>query len=139
MSIGSARHRQRKIQSQTARADRKRPRQEPEKPMQAGAREYPAPPFPKQHQRKPGDESRLEPAPMYDAPFYRGSGKLQDKTALITGGDSGIGRSVAVLFAREGADIAIVHLKDEERDAEVTRKRVEAEGRKCILISGDVS
>jgi len=107
--------------------------------MQAGAREYPAPPFPKQHQSKPGQESRLDPAPMYDAPFYRGSGKLQDRVALITGGDSGIGRAVAILFAREGAHIAIVYLKDEELDAEVTKKGVEAEGRKCILIVGDVS
>lgn len=107
--------------------------------MQAGAREYPAPPFPKQHQSKPGAESQLDPAPMYDAPFYRGSGKLQDKVALITGGDSGIGRAVAILFAREGANIAIVHMKEEEHDAAVTRQGVEDEGRKCILIAGDVS
>jgi NAD(P)-dependent dehydrogenase (short-subunit alcohol dehydrogenase family) len=99
--------------------------------MQAGAPEYPAAPFPKQHQSKPRQESRLEPAPFYDAPFYRGSGKLQDKVALITGGDSGIGRAVAILFAREGAHIAIVYVKDEEPDAEATKKGVEAEGRKC--------
>ena len=78
--------------------------------MQAGAREYPAPPFPKQHQRKPGAESVLNPSPMYDAPFYLGSCKLENKVALITRGDSGIGRSVAILFAREGADAAIVFL-----------------------------
>jgi NAD(P)-dependent dehydrogenase (short-subunit alcohol dehydrogenase family) len=76
---------------------------------------------------------------MYDAPFYRGSGKLQDKVAVITGRDSGIGRAVAILFAREGAHIAIVYLRDEERDADVTKKGVEAEARKCILIAGDVS
>jgi NAD(P)-dependent dehydrogenase (short-subunit alcohol dehydrogenase family) len=76
---------------------------------------------------------------MYDAPFYRGSGELQDKVALITGGDSGIGRAVAILFAREAAHIAIVSVKDEERDAEIAKKGVEAEGRKCILIAGDVS
>jgi NAD(P)-dependent dehydrogenase (short-subunit alcohol dehydrogenase family) len=104
---------------------------------QAGARHYPEPPFPKQHQRKPGEEARLEPAPMYDAPYYRGSGKLQDKAAIVTGGDSGIGRSVAVLFAREGADVAIVYLAEHE-DARVTKAAVEKEGRRCHLISGDV-
>jgi hypothetical protein len=88
--------------------------------MQAGASPYPAPPFPEQHQPKPGFEARLDPAPMYDAPFYKGSGKLEDKVALITGADSGIGRPVAVLFAREGCDVAIAYL-DEESDAETTR------------------
>jgi NAD(P)-dependent dehydrogenase (short-subunit alcohol dehydrogenase family) len=75
---------------------------------------------------------------MYDAPFYQGSGKLRDKVAIITGGDSGIGRAVAVLFAREGADIVIVYLT-EDADAKVTKKAVEDEGRQCILMSGDVS
>ncbi|MBO9708975.1 MAG: SDR family oxidoreductase [Caulobacter sp.] len=107
-------------------------------PMQAGARPYPAPPFPEQHQAKPGQEARLDPAPMYDAPFYKGSGKLEGKVALITGADSGIGRAVAVLFAREGADIAIGYL-DEDRDAEATRLAVEMEGRRAILLPGDVA
>lgn len=106
--------------------------------MQAGARDYPAPPFPKQHQPKPGEEFRLDPEPLYDAPFYKGSGKLDGKVALITGADSGIGRAVAVLFAREGADIAIAYLS-EDKDAEQTKKVVEAEGRRAILLSGDVA
>lgn len=105
--------------------------------MQAGARRYPEPPFPKQHQAKPGNEADLSPPPMYDAPYWRGSDKLEGKVALITGGDSGIGRAVAVLFAREGADVAILHLA-EEGDAETVRKAVEAEGRRCIAIAGDV-
>jgi NAD(P)-dependent dehydrogenase (short-subunit alcohol dehydrogenase family) len=106
--------------------------------VQAGARKYPEPPFPKQHQPKPGDEAKLDPAPMYDAPYYKGSEKLKDKVAIVTGGDSGIGRAVAVLFAREGADVAIVYLSEHE-DAEETKRAVEAEGRKAYLISGDVS
>jgi NAD(P)-dependent dehydrogenase (short-subunit alcohol dehydrogenase family) len=106
--------------------------------MQAGARIYPAPPFPEQHQAKPGQEAALDPAPMYDAPYYEGSGKLRDKVALITGADSGIGRAVAVLFAREGCDIAAAFLTETE-DARTTKAAVEKEGRRCILISGDVA
>jgi NAD(P)-dependent dehydrogenase (short-subunit alcohol dehydrogenase family) len=128
----------RRIQSQVARADKSRPRRELDGAMQVGGRKYPEPPFPKQHLPKPGRESNLDPAPLYDAPFYQGSGKLRDKVALITGGDSGIGRAVAVLFAREGADVAIVYL-DEDADAKVTQSAIEAEGRRCILIAGDVS
>jgi NAD(P)-dependent dehydrogenase (short-subunit alcohol dehydrogenase family) len=106
--------------------------------MQAGQRTYPKPPLPRQHLRKPGREAELELAPMYEAPEYHGSGKLQDMAALITGGDSGIGRAVAVLYAREGADVAIVYLNEHE-DAEETKRAVEAEGRECLLISGDVT
>ena len=106
--------------------------------MQAGARKYPEPPFPKQHQSKPGDEATLDPAPMYDAPYWRGSGKLEGFAALITGADSGIGRAVAVLFAREGCDVAVAYLT-EKKDAEETKRAVEAEGRRCVLISGDVA
>ena len=127
-----------KIQKQVAHADKRHRPKKPNGAMQAGARLYPVPPFPKQHQRKPGSEEQLEPSPYYDAPFYLGSQKLRDRVALITGGDSGIGRSVAIFFAREGADIAIAYL-DEHQDAKETKKGVEAEGRKCILISGDVS
>lgn len=99
----------------------------------------PKPPYPKQHQERPGLESKIEPRPRYQAPLYRGSEKLKDKVALITGGDSGIGRAVSVLFAREGADVAIVYLPEEQRDAEETRSAVESEGRACLLIPGDVS
>ena len=98
----------------------------------------PKPPFPPQHQPKPGLEAELEPRPRYEAPNYRGSGKLKDRVALITGGDSGIGRAVAVLYAREGADVAIVYLPEEQRDADETRAAVEAEGRNCLLVPGDV-
>lgn len=106
-------------------------------PAPGPQRDEPAPPLPAQHQKKPGHEAALDPAPRYAAPHYRGSGKLQNRVALITGGDSGIGRAVAVLYAREGADVAIVYLSEHE-DARVTQAEVEREGRRCLLIPGDV-
>jgi NAD(P)-dependent dehydrogenase (short-subunit alcohol dehydrogenase family) len=136
--IGRAVGRQRAVQRQVARADRERPPKKQEGAMQAGARRYPEPPMPRQHERKPGAERDVDPAPMFEAPYYRGSSKLEGQVALITGGDSGIGRAVAVLFAREGADVAIQYLC-EHADAEETRAAVEREGRRAILIPGDVS
>jgi NAD(P)-dependent dehydrogenase (short-subunit alcohol dehydrogenase family) len=106
------------------------------KPVQAGATEEPAR-MPAQHVAKPGRESELELAPRFMAPDYEGSNKLRDRVAIVTGGDSGIGRAVAVLFAREGADVAIVYL-DSHGDAEETKRHVGAEGRRCLLVAGDV-
>jgi NAD(P)-dependent dehydrogenase (short-subunit alcohol dehydrogenase family) len=94
--------------------------------------------MPAQHQRKPGIESRLDPRPRYEAPSYKGAGKLNRKVALITGADSGIGRAVAVLFAREGADVAFTYLPEEESDARETIEAIEAEGRTAVSISGDL-
>jgi NAD(P)-dependent dehydrogenase (short-subunit alcohol dehydrogenase family) len=98
----------------------------------------PKPPFPEQHQEWPGIEERMTPKPKFEAPRYRASGKLENRVALITGGDSGIGRAVSVLFAREGADVAIVYVPQEEEDAQVTAEAVRKEGRKCLTIPGDV-
>lgn len=96
-------------------------------------------PFAKQKQRGVGLESKLDPKPRYEAPKYKPAGKLEGKCALITGGDSGIGRAVAVIYAREGADVAISYLPEEQSDAEKTRKAVEAEGRRCVLLPGDLA
>lgn len=135
-----AAERQRKLQESIAGADEQRKGKEEKEQgaMQAGARVYPEPPMEKTSLAKPGTEALLQQQPMCDAPYYKGSDKLKDKVAIITGGDSGIGRAVAVLFAREGADVAIIYLS-EHGDAQETKRMVEQEGRKCLLISGDVS
>ncbi len=136
MSSSAAIRKQKDIQQEVAEADARTP-EPPRHAMQAGARLYPEPPFPKQHQPKPGHEHKLDPAPLYDAPYYEGSGKLRDKVALISGGDSGIGRAVAVLFAREGADVAIIHV-GEDIDAKETAEAIEKEGRRALVLKGDV-
>ncbi len=134
---------QRRLQRQanakeaTEKPGSKRGKAEADQAVQAGERRQPTNPMPRQQLRKPGLESDLELAPRYQAPDYRGSGKLDGKVALITGGDSGIGRAVAVLYAREGADVAIVYLC-EHGDAKTTLEAVEAEGQRCLLIPGDV-
>ncbi len=93
---------------------------------------------PPQHQdQQPGIEAEMTPRPRSEDPAYRGSGKLQGKVALITGGDSGIGRAVAIYFAKEGADVAISYL-NEEQDAQETKRQVEEEGRRCVTIAGDI-
>jgi len=131
--------RERAIQREVDRAEKAAGKGKAKKPqaMQTGACAYPTS-FPKQHLTKPGVESELAVQPMYDAPHYRGSDKLRDMVALITGGDSGIGRAVAVLYAREGADVAITYL-NEHADAEETKRAVQAEGRRCITMAGDVA
>ena len=132
---------QRELQREQDRKDAAKARQgggdKPQKAVQAGTRQQPEPPLPEQHLEKPGIEAQMALKPQFYAPDYRGSGKLKGMVALITGGDSGIGRAVAVLYAREGADVAIVYLNAHE-DAEETKRHVEKEGRECLLIPGDV-
>ncbi len=99
----------------------------------------PTPPFPEQHQERPGHESRMTPLPEYKGADYRSAGKLEEKRALITGGDSGIGRAVAYFFAREGADVAIVFLPAEEKDATQIASEIRSLGRRCVSIAGDVT
>ncbi|MGK2912440.1 MAG: SDR family oxidoreductase [Sphingobium sp.] len=100
--------------------------------------DYPKPPFPDQPQAMPGETARMDPVPDHGEDSYKGSGRLNGLSAVITGGDSGIGRAVAIAFAREGADLLISYL-DEDRDAQDVARLVEAEGRKVILVGGDIS
>jgi NAD(P)-dependent dehydrogenase (short-subunit alcohol dehydrogenase family) len=143
-STDAAGEKQRELQREQDRKDEAKERQggaekaeSAGKAVQAGVREQPEPPLPKQHLEKPGLESEMELKPRFLASDYRGSGKLEGMAALVTGGDSGIGRAVAVLYAREGADVAIVYLNAHE-DAQETKSYVEKEGRQCLLIAGDV-
>jgi len=139
---GATIDRQRRIQNEQDELDRRQKSEDGSAAraagsvVQAGARSQPQH-MPAQHVAKPGRESALEPKPRFSAPDYRGSEKLANSVALITGGDSGIGRAVAVLFAREGADVAIVYL-DSHDDARETPRHVEHEGTRCLLIAGDV-
>ena len=130
--------RQRAVQrTQDAKDSAKPAAKKSSQPAQAGPRSQPVNPMPAQHLSKPGIEAEMALRPRFEAPDYKGSGKLEGMAALVTGGDSGIGRAVALLYAREGADVAIAYLEEDE-DAEETRRHVEAEGARCILIKGDV-
>ncbi|MBV9880149.1 MAG: SDR family oxidoreductase [Gemmatirosa sp.] len=114
------------------------PRAEPRADPEQRAAQHPTK-MPAQHQEEPGIEAELRLKPQWEAPSYRAAGKLEGKVALITGGDSGIGRAVANLYAREGADVAIVYLPVEQQDADETRRAVERAGRRCLQIPGDVT
>ncbi|MEO7497912.1 MAG: SDR family oxidoreductase [Massilia sp.] len=128
---------QKAIQSRQDQRDASEQRAESRDPVQTDAIERPAPPLPNQHLSKPGNESEMQLRPQFMAEHYKGSGKLQGQVAIVTGGDSGIGRAVAVLFAREGANVAIMYLNEHE-DAAETQRCVEAEGQRCVTIAGDV-
>jgi NAD(P)-dependent dehydrogenase (short-subunit alcohol dehydrogenase family) len=108
--------------------------QNTENPLERG----PKPPFPAQPQENPGLEAKMSPRPDYGEKTYKGSGKLLGKKAIITGGDSGIGRAVALAYAREGADVLISYLEEEEIDARETAAIVEKEGRRCVTVAGDI-
>src|SRR6185503_4739194 len=99
---------------------------------------YPRPPYPQQQQDMPGGVGAMQPRPDHGEESYKGTGRLNGRKALITGGDSGIGRAVAIAFAREGADVSISYL-NEDNDANETARYIEAEGRKCLLAPGDIS
>ncbi|MDO8071980.1 SDR family oxidoreductase [Janthinobacterium sp. SUN176] len=134
----SAGNLQRSIQQeQDGRDAARQDKRDSKSPVQTGSRSQPAPPLPAQHLDKPGSETQMQLKPRFLAPDYCGSGKLAGMVAIVTGGDSGIGRAVAVLYAREGADVAIIYL-NEHADAHETKRYVEAEGQSCLLIAGDV-
>jgi NAD(P)-dependent dehydrogenase (short-subunit alcohol dehydrogenase family) len=128
--------RQRKLQAEIDKKDATAPSKPPKQATQAGTRRQPVQ-MPAQHLQKPGEEADLRLAPAFEAAGYRGSGKLEGMTAIVTGADSGIGRAVAVLFAREGADVAVLYL-DEHDDAKETARWIEKEGRTAVLFPGDV-
>jgi len=129
-------NKQKAIQSRQDQRDANQQQDDSEQAVQTGI-DQPAPPMPGQHLAKPGIEAQMELKPKFMAEHYKGSGKLEGMAAVITGADSGIGRAVAVLFAREGADVAVLYLNEHE-DAKETKRCVEAEGRRCVTIAGDV-
>jgi NAD(P)-dependent dehydrogenase (short-subunit alcohol dehydrogenase family) len=137
MSVESVANEQRAIQSRQDQKDGEGAKPQSNDPVQTGMVEQPAPPLPQQHLSKPGFESEMELKPRFMAEHYKGSGKLQGQVAVVTGGDSGIGRAVAVLYAREGADVAILYLNEHE-DAAETARCVEAEGTRAMTVAGDV-
>lgn len=99
----------------------------------------PKSPMPPQRQKAPGIEAKVHPQPLYKGSRYKAAGKLKGKAALVTGGDSGIGRAVAYFFAREGADVAISYLPEEQVDAEETRRAIESVGQRCVMLPGDLT
>ncbi|GGE12334.1 dehydrogenase [Aureimonas endophytica] len=107
--------------------------------MQDPRQQYPQPPFPRQPQPVPGLAAKMDPVPDHGETSYRGSGRLTGRRALVTGGDSGIGRAAAIAFAREGADVAISYLPEEESDAREVIQLIEAEGRKALALPGDIT
>ena len=137
----AAGEKQRELQRQQDAKDKAQARGEQDskdkKAVQAGPHKAPEPPLPAQHLAKPGHEAEMELKPQFMAKGYKGSGKLDGMKAIITGADSGIGRAVAVLFAREGADVAVLYLNSHD-DAKETKRCIEAEGRQCMLLAGDV-
>lgn len=139
-SVSATVNKQKKIQREQDLKDTAKSKKTPSKSksaVQTSDRKQIAPPLSGKHLQKPGLEAELDVAPQFLAAGYKGSGKLKGLTAIITGGDSGIGRAVAILFAREGADVSIVYL-NEHKDAKETQRHVEAEGRQCLLLPGDV-
>jgi NAD(P)-dependent dehydrogenase (short-subunit alcohol dehydrogenase family) len=124
--------------SQSTRSRGRRASAQARQTAQVHQRAEPKSPMPAQHQKKPGLESKVKPRPRYEAPNYKGADKLAGRVALITGGDSGIGRAVAVLFAREGADVAFTYLKEEAGDARETKEAIESEGRRALMMQTDV-